>query len=173
MINKKESILKKYEEKIKKIKEISLNKNKKLLIQEIREISDKGVWILVFRDNLSEEYLEVGKCKKMKKELLEDLEIIEKEGCICNGCSKEDYIARKTKNFRIKKCKMCDEPKKEIIRKKYAKKNPRRVDKYRDILDKYERENLSFEIYEIEDESILKTIESEIAKELEVKYWYS
>ena len=99
-----------------------------------------GVWALWGKDNNGLYHcLEVGQTANMLEEINEDIEILSmKDSGRCIGC-KHTYLASRkfsySAEFYVHKCKHCKT--RCELREKFARNNPRRVDKYMSILEKY------------------------------------
>ncbi len=107
-----------------------------------QKYSKPGVWALCGR-KLNEEWqcLEVAKTANIYDEIQSAIYILttSEESEECKNCSKEKYPARqrfkeKSAKFQIHPCKGC--PHTSNLRTKSRKRNPRYIDKYKDMLEK-------------------------------------
>ena len=136
-----------------------------------------GVWAL-WAENNSNCYicLEVGETQSIKEELNWDIDIFRTaDSNVCLKCQ-ETYVARKkyewSMGFKVHKCKECT--RKSVLRAKYATQNPRYVDKYKDMLNKYK--NFEFRLVDCslnKSSDERKKIEKEYAHKHKALYWYA
>lgn len=161
---------------------------KEKVIAEVNEnINDKniekykipGVWAVWAMDkrNRKKVCLEVAQTKNIYDEVKSALFILSyKDDFKCKQCC-NTYFARQrykeySAKFEVHKCKSCDYV--SNLRSKSWKRNPRYIDKYRDMISKYEKivfveVNVSTEM---EDKVKRREAEKNYAKEHQSLYWY-
>ena len=136
-----------------------------------------GVWALWGTDSKGVyQCLEVGQTANMLEEINEDIEILNmKDSEPCIDCD-QTYLASRRFSysavFYVHKCKCCKT--RCVLREKFAKNNPRRVDKYMSILEQYS--HLEFRLVPNSLDKTYKkrlVIEESYAIEHHALYWYS
>lgn len=152
--------------------------NEKINGKNIEKYKIPGVWALWAMDkrNRKKVCLEVAQTKNIYDEVESAIFILSHEDDFkCKQCYNK-YSARQrykgySAKFKVHKCKSCDYV--SILRNKSWKRNPRYIDKYRDMISKYEKfVFVKVDVStEMEDKAKRLEVEQNYAKKYQSLYW--